>query len=191
MVSFARGYGFITTGKSVEDPSGPRYFFRANSVVGSVESITVGKMVTFRAAKGRDDRLAAVDVKGAHGEEIAFKRTTNANLNVSAPGRRVGIVAPNPSPKFCFVVDQTNGEQVFVPIPLVSGQQIEYSLEMTSKGAAAVDVTGPMGAPLTRCKPGKVTREDKPKAVPKVHKPKPQYYEDDDDYYDHIDYKYM
>eukprot|EP00388_Colpodella_angusta_P009177 GDKJ01024578.1.p1 GENE.GDKJ01024578.1~~GDKJ01024578.1.p1 ORF type:complete len:214 (+),score=9.08 GDKJ01024578.1:39-644(+) len=192
VVSFARGYGFINAGSSVEDTKAARYFFHITDVEGSPQAITVGTKVSYEIVRGQDERLRAVEIRNAFGAEISFARTAQVNMNVSARGRRVGLVAPDPRPTFCFAIDQENGEKVFVPRSLTRGQQIEYTLEMGDRGPMATEVTGPMGSKLPFAVAGKgiAPKEDKPKPKPKNTKPTIRYLTQEEQY-DEIDDKYM
>ena len=154
VVSFSRGYGFVTTAADLQDTEAPRYFFHASQVQGNVSALRQGIPITFEIATSdrADGKSLAVNIRDANDGPIVFTRDPKVNMNVSAPGRRVAVAerSTKDDATFCFAIDQEQGERVFVPMPLLRGQTFEYTLEPTDKGPKAVDITGPMGTPLQR-----------------------------------------
>lgn len=154
IVTFSRGYGFVTTSKDIQDKEAPRYFFHASQVNGNVSALRPGLPVTFEitASDRAEGKSLAVAICDANNGPIVFSRAPEVNTNVSAPGRRVAVAerSTRDDATFCFAIDQETGERVFVPLPLFRGQQIEYTLEQTDKGPKATNITAPMGGQLNR-----------------------------------------
>lgn len=154
VVSFSRGYGFVTTATNVQDTEAPRYFFHASQVLGNLAALRQGIPVSFEviASDREDGKSLAINIRDANDGPIVFTRDPNVNMTVSAPGRRVAIAerSTKDGATFCFAIDQELGQRIFVPMPLFRGQQFEYTLENTEKGPKATNITGPMGALLQR-----------------------------------------
>ena len=195
--SESRGFGFLTvipdgaTAEEIEaaacEKGVARTFFHKSAVLKEHNGLTIelprGTFVTCYIVVDdeRGGKAKALDVRDRNGKPFGNIVPLGVNMNVSGPGRHVGIIKRCvPEKSIAFARDCMTGGEVFVPPPAArnvrEGSQIEFTPVATEKGMSAQDVTAPMGAPLFRVNPHQMHHGMAPphamRPSPKAHAPR-------------------